>query len=174
MTGQEVNLQQMLQRRELRASQQNKLAQNLSHSASIISFTMNIPGPIKTNELIRTAFDYGKNLLIQKLNGNHAKIIDLIEIHELTGDELLLAVDGINSHEIKTLSVNIENDSQIGRLFDIDVIDSNGHKLSRENFRKCLICGKQAQECARNRTHSVQEMQNVIENMLINWSNNHA
>ncbi|MBR6901803.1 MAG: citrate lyase holo-[Synergistaceae bacterium] len=60
----------------------------------------------------------------------------------------------------------IENENKFGRLFDIDVIDADGNKLSRKNFRKCLICGKQAQECARSRTHSVKEMQEAVEKLL--------
>ena len=66
----------------------------------------------------------------------------------------------------KILTTEIEETHPIGRLFDIDVIDTDGQKLSRPSYRKCIICGCQAQECARTRKHTVEEMQAKIEEML--------
>ena len=165
MTGNEINLAQMLARREKRSAQQ-KLFLSQYHSP-LVSFSMNIPGPIKTNDLIRRAFDIGEILLLETLRKIDAEILDFEEVHEDTGDELLLAVKNIAPETLKDLAVHIENYSEIGRLFDIDIIDADGQKLARKNFRKCLICDKQAQECARSRTHSVQDMQEAIENILL-------
>ena len=164
MTGQEINLAQMLTRREKRSEEQKFFLDK--YKSPLISFSMNIPGPVKTNSLIRKAFDTGKNLILDSLAEIHAKINDSIETHENTGDELLLSISNIPPDELKNLSLKIENNSQIGRLFDIDVIDSNGVKLSRKIFRKCLICDKQAQECARSRSHTVKEMQTAIIKLL--------
>ena len=163
MTGNEINLEQMLARREVRAREQQIFL--AKYNSPLISFSMNIPGPIKTNELIRRAFDIGEILLLDSLAKIHAEILDFRETHEDTGDELLLAVKG-TPETLKDIAVNIEETSPIGRVFDIDVIDPQGNKLSRGTFRKCLICGKQAQECARSRNHSVQEMQQAIEELL--------
>lgn len=91
-----------------------------------------------------------------------------MEIHEKTGDELLLAVD-YPAKKIKDLTTDIEETHPVGRLFDLDVIDINGQKLSRPSFRKCIICRCQAQECARTRKHSVNEMQAKIEEMLMEF-----
>ncbi len=167
MTGNEINLAQMLEQRDIRAQKQKSFLKK--YNSPLISFSMNIPGPVKTNELIRRAFDIGEILLLEGLNMIHAEILDASEIHKDTGDELLLSIANASPESLKDLAMNIENSSEIGRLFDIDVIDSNGNKLSRKNFRKCLICEKQAQECARSRTHSVKEMQNAIEKMLRNF-----
>lgn len=164
MTGREVNLSQMLEQRELRAHIQQEFL--LKHNSPLVSFTMNIPGPIKTNDLIRRAFDIGEILLLEGLRHIDAVILDSHEVHEDTGDELLLAIGNAEPESLKDMAMLIENSSEIGRLFDIDVIDSNGEKLSRKTFRKCLICDKQAQECARSRTHSVKEMQDVVESLL--------
>ncbi|MFR7518811.1 MAG: citrate lyase holo-[acyl-carrier protein] synthase [Mediterraneibacter faecis] len=38
--------------------------------------------------------------------------------------------------------------------------------FSRPSYRKCIICGCQAQECARTRKHTVEEMQAKIEEMM--------
>ncbi|MBQ3447921.1 MAG: citrate lyase holo-[Synergistaceae bacterium] len=164
MTGREVNLAQMLARREARSRTQGDFLR--AHSCPLVSFSMNIPGPIKTNPLIRKAFDIGEILLLEGLRQLNAQILAASEIHEDTGDELLLSVGNIDAQTLKDLAVKIEDSSPVGRLYDIDVIDSGGLKLSRPRFRKCLICDKQAQDCARSRTHSVSEMQNAIEQLL--------
>ncbi len=165
MHGKEVNLNQMLQRREIRADSQNKLLKK--YNSPLISFSMNIPGPIKTNELILKAFEIGKNLLLENLSSQNIIVNEIIETHEVTGDEILISINS-EPKKLKDITLEIENNSPLGRLFDMDVINNNGEKLSRKNFRKCLICDKQAQECARSRTHSVKEMQDTIQNILEN------
>lgn len=164
MTGNEITLSQMLSRREMRANTQQSFLSK--YHSPLISFTMNIPGPIKTNESVRRAFDIGQILLLEGLARLNAEILDCSEIHEDTGDELLLAVRNVQPEILKDMAVNIESFSPLGRLFDIDIIDEHGRKLSRQEFRKCIICGKQAQECARSRTHSVSEMQEAVTRLL--------
>ena len=53
MTGNTVDLTRMLARREARAILQHKFLQ--AHHSPLISFSMNIPGPIKTNKLLHCA-----------------------------------------------------------------------------------------------------------------------
>ena len=72
----------------------------------------------------------------------------------------------VRQKKLKNLTTEIEETHPIGRLFDMDVIDTDGQKLSRPSYRKCIICGCQAQECARTRNHTVEEMQAKIEEML--------
>ena len=96
-----------------------------------------------------------------------AVVLQSYDIAELTGDEWIAAVDA-DAAAIKELTMEIENRHPFGRLFDIDVIGVDGVKLSRPRYRKCLICGKQAQECARMRAHSVPQMQEAVMKMLAN------
>ena len=169
MTGNTVTLQHMLARREARVLQQQTLLQ--AHHSPLVSFSMNIPGPIKTNSLIRKAFTLGRDLLLSKLEKAGAQILEASEIHEDTGDELLLSIGNIQPEILKDIAVSIEEASELGRLYDIDVINAEGSKLSRQIFRKCIICSKQAQDCARSRTHSVSEMQCAVENLLRRFIN---
>ncbi len=153
----------MLARREQRASAQNSFLAR--YHSPLVSFTMNIPGPVKTNDSIRRAFDIGQILILEGLARLGAKILAVSEIHEDTGDELLLAVNS-DPEIIKDMAEAIEDSSPLGRLFDIDIIGSNGRKLSRKDFRKCIICGKQAQDCARSRAHSVSDLQRAVNRLL--------
>ena len=150
MQGIEVGIDEILDCREKRVAIQNEMIKK--YNKPVISFTMNIPGPIKTNNEIKKAFDIGKKLEVQELNEN-------------TGNELFISVNSL-AEKIKDITVTIEESSELGRLFDIDVIDINFEKLSRKSFRKCLICEEQAQECGRSRKHSVKELQDKIEEIL--------
>ena len=163
MQGIEVGIDEVLLSREKRVAIQNEMIRK--YRKPIISFTMNIPGPIKTNNEIKRAFNIGKNLILEKLKENNIEILEVQELNENTGNELFISANSL-AEKIKNITVAIEESSELGRLFDIDVIDINFEKLSRKSFRKCLICEEQAQECGRSRKHSVGELQNKVEEIL--------
>lgn len=164
MQGIEVSLAEMLECRERRAALQDKfLAQ---YSCPLISFSMNVPGPIKTNDALRAAFELGKTALLAALARQGFEVNAREEAHGATGDEMLLSVDA-PAEKLKALTTRIEESYPIGRLYDMDVLGTDGLKLSRPSFRKCLICERQAQECARSRAHSVTEMQAAVERLLL-------
>lgn len=165
MKGIEVGIEEILLSRDKRVAIQQNLIN--TYNKPVISFTMNIPGAIKTNSQIKKAFDYGKELLLTQLKIENIEILDFIELNELTGNELFIALNE-EAKKIKNLTIKIEETSEIGRIFDIDVIDKNFEKLSRKSFRKCLICNSQAQECGRSRRHSVDELQKKILNIIEN------
>ena len=110
MTGNEITLQQMLSRREMRANNQQSFL--TKYHSPLVSFTMNIPGPVKTNQSIRRAFDIGQILLLEGLARLGVIILDCSEIHEDTGDELLLAVRSVQPETLKDMAVSIENFSR--------------------------------------------------------------
>jgi len=112
-----------------------------------------------------------QNEMIKKYNmplkENNIEILEIKELDENTGNELFISVDSTDE-KIKDITIAIEESSQLGRLFDMDVIDVNFEKLSRKSFRKCLICEEQAQECGRSRKHSIEELQEKVEEILEN------
>ncbi|MGI6117227.1 MAG: citrate lyase holo-[acyl-carrier protein] synthase [Bilifractor sp.] len=166
MTGETVELPDMLKCRERRAAIQHEMIKK--YHCAIISFCMNIPGPVKTNPDIRCAFEAGKQDIDEMIRSSGWQVCDEKCIHEKTGDEAILAVNA-DPAEIKKKTTRIEETHPVGRLFDIDVLDSNGQKLSRGTWRKCIICGRKAQDCASRRIHSVREMQDKVDEIINNW-----
>ncbi len=164
LQGEEVTLEEMLACRDRRAIKQTEYL-NQYHN-TLISFCMNIPGPVKTNKQIKKGFDSGVQDIYKYLQNNNMSILDSTKYDEKTGNELILVVDCPKSGQIKKAMTEIEENHPLGRLFDIDVIDLTGHKMSRDAFRKCFICNCQAQECASSRKHSVPEMQEYISKRL--------
>lgn len=162
-TGSEASLEAMLGCREARAHLQHKLIQ--VHHSPLVSFCLNIPGPIKTSPRLRRLFDQGQKEILDTLASNHWEVLELIEQHQNTGDELMLVTQAPAQALKKAMSV-IEDTHPLGRLFDIDIIDTHGEKLSRGSYRQCLICARQAQDCARARTHTIREMQDKIQDLL--------
>ena len=163
MQGQEVTITDMMFCRDRRVQIQNEFIEK--YQKPVISFCMNIPGPIKTTPLIRKGFEAGKDALLHALSAADMNVLESRVFHDITGDEMLLCVDA-PAEKIKDLTQQIEERHPYGRLFDMDVIGTDGMKLSRSSYRKCLICDCQAQECARARRHSISEMQDKIEEIL--------
>ena len=163
MQGQEVTITDMMFCRDRRVQIQNEFIEK--YQKPVISFCMNIPGPIKTTPLIRKGFEAGKDALLHALSAADMNVLESRVFHDITGDEVLLCVDA-PAEKIKDLTQQIEERHPYGRLFDMDVIGTDRMKLSRPSYRKCLICDCQAQECARARRHSISEMQDKIEEIL--------
>ena len=168
LKGTPVELPAMLDAREARARRQAEL--HAAHPGVVlVSFCLNIPGPVKTNDLLRQLFDEGIAEIIKQLTISGALCLAHEEVHAPTGDEALLAVTGAEAAAIKTTMTALEESHPLGRLFDIDVLAPDGTKLSRPVARRCLLCDRQAQDCARSRPHSVKELTERISAMLLEY-----
>ena len=161
MTGNYIDTETISLRREKRAERQAELINGFK--TPLICFTMNIPGEIKFSPLIKTVFSYGINALNEEFSEN---IIHFEQIFSLTGCEAFFSVNA-DAQFIKDRAVFLENTLPAGRLYDIDVIDSSGNKLSRNGQRKCIICGKSAAVCARSRAHGLPALKKAAKEILI-------
>ena len=156
-----VTLEQMLAAREKRAVLQQEML--YKHRLPLVSFTMNIAGPIKYSKDIQAVFYGGYQELRSALPEDAIK--ECRHTIENTGCELLLAVD-MNAQELKRICTKIEEDTPYGRLFDMDVLDVDGKKLERLTERCCLVCGKGGRSCAAGRVHSVEELQEKTKQLI--------
>ena len=159
----EATLLQVLESREKRVQMQKQLLS--AYKTSLICFTMNIAGPIKTSPVIERAFFEGLNLLSERIKENivHSQYNIFV-----TGCEGFICVS-LDAKEVKSICTDIENTHPLGRLFDMDVIDINGEKLSRDALRGCIVCGKRGRECAAGRLHSVEELQRVTKKIITDY-----
>lgn len=150
----EATLQEILEARDRRAEKQKNLLDKFGKP--LICFTMNIAGPVKYSPLIADGFAMGCKQLEAQLTGIPVLYSQKLPRH--TGCEAFYVVDA-PAEKVKALTVQIEQGSELGRLFDMDVIAPDGQKLSREMDRQCLVCGKSARECGPRRAHSVEVLQ---------------
>lgn len=161
--AQEVSTEQMLYARDRRVQRQKDLL--AQYALPLISFSMNIAGPVKNSPLIRRAFRHGSRMLSDRLSVLHVPVLHSEEICEITGCEGLYVVD-LPPEEIKKITLEIEEASPAGRLFDMDVITVDGAKIARPEPRKCLICNEPAFVCGRSRTHSVAQLQAATNKLI--------
>lgn len=148
-----VTLAEILDARERRAELQKKLL--TEYCATLVSFTMNIAGPIKNTPVIERAFRHGLAQLSSQLPKE--KLLFESSRSEPHGCEAFVSVN-LSADTVKQICVGIEESSPLGRLFDMDVIDASGKKLERKKERGCIVCGKAGRECAAGRLHSIEEI----------------
>lgn len=166
-TQHEISLQDVLDARERRALRQ--MEAGMKFGLPLVSFCMNIAGPIKNGPVIRRAFREGLTRLKEALRGAGAKTELETVTDEATGCEALLSVCA-DAGELKKICVSLEDEDRLGRLFDMDVLLPSGEKLEREAFgfpqRSCLICGREGKSCASRRIHPVPELQRATNDIL--------
>ncbi len=165
--NQEVSLMEMLDAREARCNLQKRLL--TQYETTLICLTLNIPGPVKILDSVPDAFEEGLRRLHAQMDAHKISVVHREIIKEKTGYEAFYSVC-TDANTAKQLVIFLEDQDRLGRLFDIDVLRRDGTKVSREDLgqppRTCLLCGQQAQICARSRRHGVGELVAEIRRIL--------
>ncbi len=162
-----VNLREMLEARETRVSKQQRLLRG--YGLPLLSFTMNLAGPVKRGRLgdllFWTVLDSLRESLGEMLV--HQEVLDAS-----TGLEALLVCD-LPAKALKVLAVGLEESRPAGRLCDLDVLTPEGGALSRETPRGCLMCGGPAKVCARSRAHGLEAVRAATDALLRDFAAEH-
>ena len=169
------SLEEILAARDARHAIQMQLLKEYPGKA-LICLTVVMPGERKCNRLTKTIGDaackaiketFGSSLFLprQSLLPDNPRI-------SKTGYEAFFLASG-KILEVKKASVDIEDTHPLGRLFDIDVIGSDGVPVSRSQLkadpRKCLLCDNEARLCMRLHTHTHQELLEKIGETVAAW-----
>ncbi|WBW49663.1 citrate lyase holo-[acyl-carrier protein] synthase [Peptoniphilus equinus] len=161
--GVPVGLPAVLNRREARSFE---IEAALSRVPVVVSFKLNIPGPIKASPTLNQVFEKGLKDLFDALDGVAAVVAQEVR-YEATGAEALLEIEG-DGIRVKRATADVEHDG-LGRLYDMDVVTRAG-AVSRKDLglmpRKCFICDKDAKICGASRAHSVVDMQDAIDELI--------
>ena len=132
-----------------------------SWDAPLISFTVVTPGVNKNTDAAHWAFHIGLQALEACLNAAGMRILHREFATAAIGPCAYYVVP-CESLALKRLVVEIEENHPQGRLFDFDVIESEGNRVSRQELgfppRACLLCARPYFECMRDRSHSVQSL----------------
>ena len=124
----QVSLIEILEAREARVLLQQQLLTRFQ--MPLICFTMNIAGPVKVSPKIREAFQMGSSLLLTRL-AERGIIVHYLQEHcPATGCEGYCVADA-PAELLKSIAVDLEEETPLGRLFDMDVLTPEGEKLQR-------------------------------------------
>lgn len=169
--GLEPTLTEVLETRENRAKLQESLVKEFRRP--VLAFKLNIPGPVKNNDVIGRVFQKGKQEIKNLLQERQWKILYEKELDINTGPEYFCVLDIKDAKMLKIEMIKLE-ESLLGRIYDIDVLIMMNNGISaiertKLGFlpRKCFICENEAKVCGRNRTHSVIDMQQKIEELIL-------
>ena len=164
----QVTVMDMMAARDRRAERQRALLAAWP-GRTLLSFTMNIPGPEKDSPLIRAGAALGRRWLAKGFARLGAQPLHSETAEAFTGVESLYVVPA-PALEVKRMTADIEEGALAGRLFDLDVLRPDGSKVDRQEVglpgRLCLICGADARACARSRTHTVAELRARTDELL--------
>lgn len=144
----EITLEEMLDQRERRMYAIEETKKNYPDH-SVISYKLNIPGAIKNNEEFFFAFEEGLKEI------KDAEIIKDWR-DKPTGPEAILIYPK-SPNDTKRDMILIEEDFPLGRLYDLDVLDSDRKALGIRP-RRCLLCEEAAHACSRSRKHDLEEV----------------
>lgn len=169
-----VSLEEVLESREERVDYQRKLLS--SYKVPLISFMVNMPGPVKLCTMTLKLHKLGMRAILESLESHGKKVLFHQVLEKKTGIEGYIAVY-CNAMEIKKIACNIEDTHELGRLFDIDVLDIDGVPIKREQLllspRRCLICSEISSVCSRSRRHGIDELTAKMESMLKEYESKH-
>lgn len=155
-----LNMQSdVLAAREKRAEEIQKL---LSYASTAVSLKANLPYGYKnhwTGEFLTRRF---ARIIESKLGGLYSCF--------LQGEDGLcfLFATNTSAEKVKMFALSLEEGHALGRYVDIDVLSEKG-KLSREMLRKCYLCDNPAAVCVRNRSHSVEEVINFVQEQVVGY-----
>lgn len=168
-----ITLHQLLASRDARHAMQMQLI-GQHPGLVLVCLTVVMPGNVKRNrqslvvaraavEAMREAFRPADGMLTER---------DLE-----TGYEAYMLVGG-DMLSVKRTACGIEDTHPLGRLFDIDVIDSSGSPVPRSEVggsqRRCLVCSNEARYCMRNHSHTQDEIWRCINALVDAYTSAHG
>jgi holo-ACP synthase CitX len=163
----------ILEAREARSNHIQRLMEEYPNKTVVI-LKANVVGREKNPRHMRfiCAFFHA---MMQRTFG--AKIVAMEKIESRDGNYCYFVIKE-NGLVVKARTIEIEEYNNLGRLIDLDVYDKKS--ISREELscemRKCLICDHYAHLCARNKTHSEDEInakvKSIIDSFLVDYLTN--
>lgn len=139
------------------------------YKLTVLCGKINYPSNNKNTLEANKAFYILYNILKERFK----EYIRFEKILEGYDGKALINVLDIPLKEAKKISIEIEESHPLGRLFDIDVYDLNGFPIDREQFglkrRRCIICNDEARICIINRKHSLNEILEVVNNLILGY-----
>ena len=158
-----VTVEDMLAARDRRVERQRDFL--AKYQTPLLYLTLNIPGPDKLPRNAEAGFALACHQVEEALQKKGWPCLGRWAETAKTGCEACWVVDG-PAEAVKEAMTALEEATPFGRLLDLDVLDRSGEKLARAVPRRCLLCQKPAQVCARSRAHSVEALLARVEAIL--------
>lgn len=151
-----------------RENRQNNLLKMMNNDSVYVILKANIPGEVKRTNVARFLVNLFRKRLNETFFVKRSRFFSdfdgFYDIYEINCDDI---------KNIKLLCVNIEDSAPLGRYIDIDVYQNSLKSISRSELgianRKCFLCDNDAHVCARNQTHSYEELENKLIDDVVDY-----
>lgn len=151
-----------------RENRQNNLLKMMNNDSVYVILKANIPGEVKRTNVARFLVNLFRKRLNETFFVKRSRFFNdydgFYDIYEINCDDI---------KNIKLLCVNIEDSAPLGRYIDIDVYQNSLKSISRSELgidnRKCFLCDNDAHICARNQTHSYEELENKLIDDVVDY-----
>lgn len=161
-------LQKILWGKEVRVQHQEELINWFKRP--LITFTVNSPGPDKNDPAYTLIYQKGVKEIEAVIKKMNWKIIHARSYVNEAGPVSMYVLP-VEASVIKKKMMDLEENSSLGRLYDIDIHDENKRLLSRKAFgympRKCLVCDGYANDCRRAEKHTLEEVYMKIQQLMV-------
>lgn len=131
----------------------------------VICGKVNYPGTDKNTDIAKGIF----HILKDRLNLAFKEYTVFSKTMTGYDGESLILVVNMDKLEAKRIGTSIEEESRLGRLFDIDIYIEGGRSVSRSELglpsRKCIICGEDPRICRKLDRHTTSDILKEIENI---------
>jgi holo-ACP synthase/triphosphoribosyl-dephospho-CoA synthase len=140
------------------------------------------------------AFDAGVRALHEVFAAENIAVVHRETVTSDAGQNHFAVVEGAPG-AVKKITVGLEDEHPLGRLFDYDVFGGDGEKLSRATgaggdgagggekmkratgariSRPCLVCDNDGFVCARSRAHPIGEVVAAANRIILDWLRDEA
>ena len=162
------SLEEVLAFREERAMRGKDLVAR--YGFPLLSLGLNMPGEYKRFPLAERSFREETEAVRKSLEAEEITILRE-KAFQGPGGYGAFFIAAAAADTLKDLARRIEDNHPLGRLFDIDVLKTDGGKISRRDSglgpRPCLICGGDAFACGRSRAHGAGELRGAAIRLML-------
>lgn len=151
-----------------RENRQNNLSKMMNNDSVYIVLKANIPGEDKRTNVAKFLI----NLFRKRINDSFF-IIRSRFFNDFDGFYDIYEINCNDIKNIKMRCVYIEDNIPLGRYVDLDVYQNSLKSITRSELdypiRKCYLCDNDAHVCARNQTHSYEDLENKLIDDVIDY-----
>ncbi|MDR2134052.1 MAG: citrate lyase holo-[acyl-carrier protein] synthase [Treponema sp.] len=163
-----ASLEEVLAFREECARRQKALL--AARGVPLLCLGINMPGEYKRFPLAERSLREEVRLVKLSLAAEGIEILHE-ELYEAPGGCADFISAAAPAEGLKEIALRIERGHSLGRLFDIDVLNGRGEKLSRRDSgggpRPCLVCGGDAFACGRSRAHNAADLREAAIGIMV-------
>jgi holo-ACP synthase CitX len=126
---------------------------------------INYPGNNKINVETKLAFKILTQLLNKYFN---VYTVEAMITYGFDGAAYVMVLD-MNALDAKKAAVDIEEYSELGRVFDIDIYDKE-YPIGRTDIgmkpRSCILCDEEARVCSKLGKHTLNEVLQAFDELI--------